>query len=70
MKAAVVVGDVGSEKAPEGRMQWPWRLLSGAAVKESRRMASSAFRHTLAAGILLFYSTSIVGAVIRACVGA
>ena len=41
-----------------------------AMVAETRRIACATLQNVLAAGVLMFYSKSLLGAVIRACVGA
>lgn len=46
------------------------RLRLRLGLREARRIASATLRSAVAAGLLLFYSRSVLGAVIRTCVGA
>lgn len=39
-------------------------------LAETRRIACAALQNAVAAGVLIFYSKSILGSVIRSCVGA
>jgi hypothetical protein len=41
-----------------------------AMVMETQRIPYATLQNILAAGVLMFYSRSVLGAVIRACVGA
>ena len=46
------------------------RLRHSVGLKDIRRIAYAALRHAIAAGILMFYSKSVMGAALRAFVGA
>jgi hypothetical protein len=39
-------------------------------IVETRRIACATLQNAVVAGVLMFYSRSVLGAVIRACVGA
>ena len=41
-----------------------------AALTETRRIACAALQHAIAAGVLMFYSKSVIAAAVRAFVGA
>jgi hypothetical protein len=46
------------------------QTLQGAGITETRRIACATLQNAVVAGVLLFYSRSVVGAVIRVVVGA
>jgi hypothetical protein len=46
------------------------QTLQGAGITETRRLAFATLQNAVVAGVLLFYSRSVVGAVIRAFLGA
>ena len=46
------------------------RLRHSVGIKETRRIACVALQHAMAAGVLMFYSKSVMGAAFRAFVGA
>jgi hypothetical protein len=45
-----------------------WRYRVG--LTDTRRIACATLQNAIVAGVLMFYSRSVLGAVIRACVGA
>lgn len=46
------------------------RLLNRVGLEETRCIAFATLQNAVVAGVLMFYSRSVLGAVIRACVGA
>ncbi len=52
---------------PESRMQ---RLRNRIGLTETRRIAYAALQHAIAVAVVVFCSRSLLGAAIRACVGA
>jgi hypothetical protein len=65
LTAAPNIGGTGRERPSPKRplRQRVW-------FTETRRVACATLHHAIAVGVLLFYSRNLVGAAIRACVGA
>lgn len=60
----------------ESQNEWRAAIATGKnevspfGLAETRRIACAALQNAVAAGVLIFYSKSILGSVIRSCVGA
>lgn len=54
-------------RVPQSQRQ---RLRHSVGLKETRRIACAALQHVIAAGVLMFYSKSVMGSALRAFVGA
>ena len=49
---------------------FPERFVNRVGLTETRRIACATLQNAVVAGVLMFYSRSLLGAVIRACVSA